>query len=205
MINTVLIKSYAPPPFDRREILRYSGVRGDAPEICRLAESCISEAEGKFSYRVCYSEFPVLLSDECADVGFAKIKSLSARKYFEGCDRMILFAATVGLGIDRLVARYASTSPSRSLLFQAIGAERIESLCDLFCDDMANKAVGEGYFARRRFSPGYGDIPLSLQKDIFDVLGCQKHLGVSLNESLLMSPTKSVTAFIGLSRSDGCS
>ena len=49
----------------------------------------------------------------------------------------------------------------------------------------------------------YGDLPLEMQKDIFNVLDCSKRIGLTLNESLLMSPSKSVTAIIGISK-DKC-
>ena len=78
---------------------------------------------------------------------------------------------------------------------QALGAERIEALCDAFCDSLISE---KGVLLRPRFSPGYGDLPLEVQKDIFSLLECHKRIGVSLNESLLMSPSKSVTAFVGL-------
>ena len=55
----------------------------------------------------------------------------------QGCDKVILFAATVGLAPDRLIARYGRLSPTKALCMQAIGAERIESLCDAFCDELA--------------------------------------------------------------------
>ena len=44
-----------------------------------------------------------------------------------------------------------------------------------------------------------GDVPLAVQRDIFSVLDCPRQIGLSLNDSLLMSPSKSVTAFVGLS------
>ena len=53
----------------------------------------------------------------------------------------------------------------------------------------------------KKIHPGYGDLPLALQKDIFRVLDCPKRIGLTLNESLLMSPSKSVTALIGVSGS----
>lgn len=176
----IYIKSYAAPPVDRREILRYAGVRGDMPEIEVLLDECIAEIADKLTYKVCYSEFP-------ADY-FDYVGSASLRKHLDGCDRIILFAATVGIEIDRLIARYASISPTKSLLFQAIGAERIEALCDLFNSE----------FGGSRFSPGYGDLPIELQKDIFAALDCPRKIGLSLNESMLMSPSKSVTAIIGV-------
>ena len=49
-----------------------------------------------------------------------------------------------------------------------------------------------------RFSAGYGDFPLSAQKEIFGMLDCARQIGLTLNDSLLMSPTKSVTSIVGL-------
>lgn len=176
----IYTKTYDAPPVDRREILRYAGVRGDAPEIEAILDECIKESEGKLTYKLCYVEFPVSFFDS--------VDSKDMKKHLEGCNKVILFAATVGIGIDRLIARYASVSPTKSLLFQAIGAERIEALCDEFNSD----------FVGLRFSPGYGDLPLEFQKEIFKVLDCPKRIGLTLNESMLMSPTKSVTAIIGV-------
>jgi cobalamin-dependent methionine synthase I len=51
---------------------------------------------------------------------------------------------------------------------------------------------------RPRFSPGYGDLPLELQTNLFKVLDCQHFIGLTLNDSMLMSPSKSVTAIVGL-------
>ena len=80
----------------------------------------------------------------------------------------------------------------------AIGAERIESLCDCLQQQLSAHFASEGLFLQRRFSPGYGDLPLAMQREIFQVLDCSRQLGLSLNDSLLMSPSKSVTALAGL-------
>ncbi|MBQ5601557.1 MAG: Vitamin B12 dependent methionine synthase activation subunit, partial [Clostridia bacterium] len=71
----------------------------------------------------------------------------------------------------------------------------IEALCDAFCADI-KKEYNTGL--EPRFSPGYGDLPLSAQKNIFAVLDPERRIGLTLNSSLLMSPSKSVTAFVGL-------
>jgi cobalamin-dependent methionine synthase I len=51
---------------------------------------------------------------------------------------------------------------------------------------------------RPRYSPGFGDVPLAVQKTFFEILECQKNLALTLNDSLIMSPEKSVTAFVGV-------
>ena len=85
-------------------------------------------------------------------------------------------------------------------MFQALGAERIEALADAFALDIRNEKQKNGLLTKPRVSPGYGDISLELQRDIFRILGCEKRIGLTLNGTLTMSPTKSVSAFIGIYR-----
>mgnify|MGYP004510128783 FL=1 len=199
MLNKVFVKMYSEMPFDRTEMLRYMGVSGKSEDMDALLEECLKECGGAFAYRVCYREFELTKKDSGINLGFAESDSATIKKRLQGAEKIILFAATVGLNIDRLITKYSSISPARAVAFQAIGAERIESLCDAFCKDMKDAAKRQGLFAGVRFSPGYGDIPLDMQKEIFAVLDCSRKIGLSLNSSLLMTPTKSVTAIIPLS------
>ena len=50
-----------------------------------------------------------------------------------------------------------------------------------------------------RFSPGYGDLPIDIQGDILNALNAQRRIGLTVTESSLLVPTKSVTAIIGIS------
>ena len=109
-----------------------------------------------------------------------------------------MMAATIGLELDRRIARSERFSPSKALLLQALGAERVEALCDTFCSDFKAQVCPEGNTITRRFSPGYGDLQLEAQIDFFRLLDCSRQIGVSLNSSLLMSPSKSVTAIFGI-------
>lgn len=200
MVNTVFVRAYRAPDFNKKDILRYAGVRGDAAELYALLQECLDEVESKLVYHICYREFAVTHYDSHLDLGFIKTESVGLKKNLYGCESIILFAATVGMEIDRLIARYATVSPTKSLLFQAIGAERIESLCDAFCREIAEEKAKIGFQTRPRFSAGYGDLPLETQKEIFAVLDCPRKIGLTLNQSLLMSPSKSVTAIIGVGK-----
>ena len=106
----------------------------------------------------------------------------------------MIFAATVGFEIDRLIMKYTRLSPSHALMLSALGAERIEALCVAFCEDI-KKRHG---VCRPRFSAGYGDLSIEVQREIFNLLTPQAKIGLTLTDSMLMSPTKSVTAFIGI-------
>ncbi len=193
----IYLKTYSSPPIDKKEILRYAGVSEEAPEIEKLLSECVEITLSTLSYKVCYSEFPVNHCNGYTDFGFFTTDSAALAKNLAGCSRVIVFAATVGIGIDRLILRYSSVSPAKALIFQAIGAERIETLCDTFCHDIQNE-LGDSFTTRPRFSPGYGDLPLKVQKEIFSVLDAPRKIGLTLNDSLLMSPTKSVTAILGI-------
>lgn len=190
MSSVVFTENYTEPPICVREILRYSGCRAESEEIISLVNDCIDEARPQLTYRVAYRELALHIDKSVCDFGDFRVFSNGLAKCLAGCDRVVLFAATIGTGIDRIIGKYSRLAPSRALIMQALGAERIEALCDLFCDGLTA--------ATARFSPGYGDLPLDCQREIFAQLDCERKLGLTLNDSLLMSPSKSVTAFVGL-------
>lgn len=183
-------KEIALPAYDAREILRYAGVKQPTPQIETLMQECLALTDGRLRGRVCWAEYDISVCDGVLNLGFAKVDSRSLMRNLDGCQSIVLFAATIGLEMDRLIARQARLSPARAHMLEAIGTERIESLCDAFCAEIEN--------ARPRFSPGYGDVPLEMQRAIFAALDCPKHIGVCLSESLLMTPRKSVTAMVGI-------
>ena len=197
--KTVWVRSYQPRDINISEVMRYAGMRGEDAAIESLLRDCIVQARDLFTYRVCFCTFPVMRRGELLDLSFLTTDSRDLCKNLAGCDSVVLFAATVGLGIDRMIEKYGSASPTRALLLQALGAERVESLCDAFCDDIGAGAASCGRSIRPRFSPGYGDFPLEAQAAIVRVLDTPRKLGLTLTDSLLLSPSKSVTALIGIS------
>ncbi len=193
----VLTREFALPPLRRKEILRYMGCKEENEQTAALVDEVLALCEGIFTPRVCFAEFDISEKGDALDLGFAKTQSRDLAKNLCGCKKIIVFCATVGHGIDRLISRNSRLSPSAALCLQSIGAEAIEAVCCEFCEYLEGEQ-GEIKALRPRFSAGYGDLPLMLQKDIFRALGCEKRIGVTLNESLLMSPTKSVSAIIGI-------
>ncbi len=196
MKSNVYIKKYNAPKIDKKEVLRYAGVRDDDESVLSLLDRCIKETEQSFSYNACYTRYPVSIDGDSMDLGFARVNSHSLALCLCDCDEIVVFCATVGVEIDRLIRRYSLTSPSIATMLQALGSERVEALCDVFCADI-EKEIGRKL--RPRFSPGYGDLPLELQREIFACLEPCK-IGVSLSENLFMTPSKSVTAIIGIKR-----
>lgn len=173
-------KLYDAPPLSRAEILRYARCPHPTKEVEELLESALDEALPLLNYAVAYGEMD------------ATANTLTST--FENGG--VVFTATVGAGIDRLVRRYSQTDTARALMLQAIGAERIEALCDAFCADMEKEYAKRGIRLKKRVSPGYKGYPLELQVDIFKMLDCARTVGVSLTDSLLMVPSKSVSAVL---------
>ncbi|MBR0277663.1 MAG: Vitamin B12 dependent methionine synthase activation subunit [Clostridia bacterium] len=189
---------------DRKEIFRYLGYKNNTVDeaIVRLAEECVCKIRDALSCKACYDRFPVLREEKMLNLGFTDTVSESLSKNLTGCDEIFVFTATIGIDADRLINRYSKISPAHALVMLAAGAVAIEEWCDILCGKLADEANSEGKFLRPRFSPGYGDFPIEKQTDIFRVLDCSRKIGVMLTKGLLMIPTKSVSAIIGISNED---
>ncbi len=194
MIDTAY---YEKIDFSVTEALRYLGMRGAEAdgETLRVLEEARAEAEQALTPAVRYTEAEIVRGGEELRLSCIRTNSEDLKRNLFGCERAVLFCATVGLGIDRLLVKYGRTHSLKCALLQAIGAAYAESLCDRFCGDLQKKY--KGYYLRPRFSCGYGDFPLSAQREFFQALSPEK-IGVTLNDSLLMSPSKSVTAVVGM-------
>ena len=189
----------------RKEIFRYLGIQNREPDIQTqdLVESVIHELESSIQLREFHQTFPlkvVMDEEHTIDLSCFKTHSRSLEKNLLGCSEVIVMAATIGSKVDMLLRRYSATSASRGVVMQASAAELIESWCDYVNDRLKEEAAGKGLYLRPRFSPGYGDFPLQCQKDIFQALQVEKRVGIALTDSLLMLPSKSVTAVIGAGR-----
>ena len=127
----------------------------------------------------------------------ALIHSKNLENNLKGCHAVYLFAATIGIEVDRLIKRTELTKMSDAVIYQAAGAAMIEAYCDEVNEELNQEAYKNNEFLKPRFSPGYGDLALDHQKDFMRILQMDK-IGISLLESLLMVPSKSVTAIIGI-------
>jgi cobalamin-dependent methionine synthase I len=172
--------------------------RESSKEVDALLDRALLLCESKLSYKVCFAQYEIKIDSISCDLGFVRTDSRDLSRCLSGCEHILVFAATVGLELDRLILRYGKSEPSLAVALQAIGTERVEAICDAFYSEMKEKYAREGKALRPRFSAGYGDLALSLQKNVFSALGCECRIGLTLNDSLIMSPSKSVTAIIGI-------
>ena len=133
------------------------------------------------------------------EVSFADVTlhSRDLSRNLAGCTKVALLAATIGPQVDALIRRHSSLDPVYASILQATGAMFIEELVDLVNEEIKKIAAAEGLKTKPRYSPGFGDVPLQVQKDFFRLLPCTR-IGLTLMDTLIMAPEKSVTAFVGI-------
>ena len=169
----VFVKQIEAPPVDINEVLRYARSAASDETSEALAQEVISLAKDSFCYSVCYTELPFLTNGKLCDFEAFCVESEKLSKCLGTSSKVLLFAATVGVGIDRLIAKHSRLSPSKALMLGALGAQRIEALCNAFCNEYE---IENRVTLTPRFSAGYGDCPLEVQKEIFALLDCPKNI-----------------------------
>ena len=184
----------AMPPVDWAEVGRYARADAACAQACTDA-ACVLEA---VSARVSFLRLPVVRDGGKIALGPVCCTSRTLSRALDGCDEALLLVASVGAEVDRAVRRLSVISEAAALIGSAIGGERVEALLDLFVRQMDERLCPEGLRLRPRVSPGYGDLPLSLQSGVLGALDAARTVGVTLSASLLMSPMKSVSAIAGI-------
>ena len=125
------------------------------------------------------------------------VESQALSRHLDGCAAAYLVCGTIGAEFDALQRRVAVTSGTDALIMQAIGAAAIEAWMDAVEDEIRQE-LDPGEELVSRFSPGYGDLPLVYQRTLLTLLDAPRKIGVSLTDTLLMVPSKSVSAIVGV-------
>ena len=126
------------------------------------------------------------------------------------CREAVLLAATLGADSERMLLREQTKDPTNALILDAVLSSAIEAVCDQLEAELRDKAVKDGLFLTDRFSPGYGDMPIAQSKAICEVLNTGRTIGLTVSQSGILMPRKSVTAVMGVSgtavqlRKKGC-
>lgn len=179
-----------------KRTLTYLGFKGDPDEVqLQMVEDAIREAKRyarpQFVYRfieLIKEEDGSYRADAPLCVSYSDLQKLFAKG---DCDSLCILVSTLGSATDSKIARLAETDQSKMVLIDAASNALIEEETNAFQKRLGLK---EGTF---RFAPGYGDVPLSLQREIFDLMPEISKIGIKLDDSNLMHPMKSMTGLIG--------
>lgn len=184
---------------DIQEALRYLGVRGEPGEelrdqVGRVAARLTGELSPRYVYRV--------FDLERRPQGFALVGTgtvligATAEKMLSGSRKAALLGCTLGARFDRLLMEAQARDMAQAVILDACGGAWVEAGCDEAQREIAGRFPGA--YLTDRFSPGYGDLPLSLQGELCALLDASKRLGLHVTDSCMLSPVKSVTAVIGI-------
>ena len=193
---------------DWGEARRYLGLHRPGGEVDGALEAALERWGAAVTAaarpRALWRRFPLALGEERVSLAGMEIHSAHLRRHLDGCGAACLFAATLGPEVDRLTRRAALTEVSGAAICQACAASLLEAYCDECCARMAEEVREEGLSLRRRFSPGYGDFSIRFQRPLLDALEAPKRIGLAATEAMMLTPTKSVTALVGLSTTPWC-
>lgn len=185
-----------------RETLRYLGYGNQEADdsVKTLIDNCRKELEQAAAPKYISRTYPLTLRGEDEiDVSCFSTQSRNLAHNLRDCDEILLFAATLGAGVDLLIHKYNRLEISKAVVLQAAAAAMLEEYCDQVNEQLRLQYEQRGRYLRPRFSPGYGDFSLECQRELTEALETGKRIGITLTDSLLMVPSKSVTAVIGIS------
>lgn len=128
-------------------------------------------------------------------IGGIYTESKAIMKALKDSDECFIMVCTLGLGVDKLIAKEALTSVYDAFVIDAMADAAIEAACDFAERDMCG-----GCEILPRFSPGYADLPLTIGCEIVRLLRADTHLGIRFTDSGMMIPGKSVSAIVGIKR-----
>jgi hypothetical protein len=192
-ICTISLTDFDPLCVNEKEVMRYLHTEKMDDGLKDIYTSCVKKVYEVSSPRAVFKRLDISVSESTVDFGFMKVSSKSLAKNLSGCQEAFIFAATLGIGVDRAYERIVRASQANATVFSAVASSFIESFCDYVNEKLAKDLV-----TRPRFSVGYGDFLLEHQKDILSFLEADKRLGLCLTKSYMMVPVKSVTAIIGI-------
>lgn len=182
--------------YDLSLVKRYIGM-DDSPneidqEIEGLYQKLLSMVDPKYHYQVFdFSKEPITIKSRV-------FISKDIEKLLQSSEKVIILAVTLGIKIEQQIRRYSINNQLYSILSDAL----LSSMVEDYQEQVIAKIkldYPDDYFTDA-FAPGYGDLDIGYQRDIFDLLQLEKRVGINLTDTMLMIPRKSITCLIGISK-----
>ena len=187
-------------PVSKKEAARYMGVKGEPDRVVmELLDNAEKLVREKIVPKYVYIETDVSFTDAGVILSAMSepLTGEDIRRHLSGCNKAILMAVTLSQEADKLIRQSAVTNMAQSLAIDCMCSAAVEQACDKAEEEIFSRCQAK--YRTWRFSPGYGDLPLSLQHSFLLALNAQRRIGLTVTENSLLIPSKSVTAIIGIS------
>jgi ribosomal protein L30E len=186
----------------KNEILRYLGYSSkNVDEVTSsIIDTCTHEILDLIKTNFVYNIYEI--NRGCNDISLQnsnlKLVGNDIYRHLQNCEKCVVMAVTLGTEVDQRIKYYSKIDLTKSLVFDATATTAVEALCDRVEAVIKRIALNNGYNTTSRYSPGYGDLPIEIQPKILKLLDTSKHIGLTVTDSCILIPRKSVTAVIGI-------
>jgi hypothetical protein len=188
---------------DRDEVLRFQGYKKgiDIPDAAVLAlfDEALALGESLIEPRVVYRAAPVTgQGPDLIEAGGERLTIPEIRRLWGPLEAVGAGICTVGSAIeDRVRALWDSRELPLAVMLDSVGSAAVESLAEYANDLLCQAAIPAGLKVTNRVSPGYAGWDTAEQAALFRI--CHGGpIGVTLNDSCVMSPGKSISFLVGV-------
>lgn len=192
---------------DKKEVLRYLEYKGQKinSELDNLIDICIEITRQSINPRYNLRVYTILKeSNSKIHIGDSNLvlESKELYKLLNNCDECILISTTLGIDIEKEIRKYSYSELTKSIIIDSCATVAIETVCDEIQSSIKNELIKYNKYITDRYSPGYGDLSISFNKEIIELLDSYKEIGLTTTYSQIMTPRKSVVAIIGISKNE---
>lgn len=188
--------------FHRAEVLQYLGWRGSEipPEVDAQIDRCIAETLAAAQPRYIYKWFEIERTQNGIQLAGTDVvlPGQDVQMLLADCKSCVMMAATLGAGLEVCIRRAQVRDMTRAIILDCCGSAAIEAVCDRAEQEIRGALGAAAQHLTDRFSPGYGDMPIGFQREMTALLDTGRQIGLTLTNSCILTPRKSVTAVIGL-------
>lgn len=184
----------------QKEVWHYLGHKGQAdPHTTALVEECSSQLLKIVRPKALWRELAISISADgvLVEESGLYLPGRDLAKHLAGCSVAIALVATMGVQVDTFIRRYQIEDLARAVVMDSCATAAIEEVCNRI--EELIMAILPGKYFTSRFSPGYGDLPLTIQGDLLVLLDAPCRIGLCVTSANILTPCKSVTALIGVS------
>jgi len=170
--------------------------------VAKAIKQAIDAAYTLIHGRACYKTYRIVdvqrdrVTTEASDTIFfgANMVKLLAKS-----DYATLLATTIGPELERKVDHLKKTHTADAYFLDVVGGWMADYMADRVDAIVQSEVTRSGYARTMRYSPGYGDWDLTVQRELLGLVEA-KSIGLSCTETYILQPRKSVTAVIGWER-----
>ena len=187
----------------KREVIRYLGYGDNLPDekTSRLIDEMIDSALKNITPKSVHGIFDLKENDD----GTLTVSGTSLlleghdiTAHLKGAHKCIIYACTLGAQAERMINLYQKTDMEKAVIFDAVCDAYVENYSDRRTEALRSELKKSGLYINNRFSPGYGDFAIDKQRELLSALNCSKAIGLTVTDSFVLLPRKSISALIGV-------